>query len=598
MRVLLVWGIFLTSVGLVFFPWGEVHFVFDEQNLMMPEKWEGGVEGWTGCFFRLEEETPGAHGIEGNIGRYRPFPEIFARLVSRIAGLNPKWWRVANLVLYLATIPAVHLLFREFLNGPGLWFATALFAFHPAHVEVVAWVLIFGNTLWGFLFFWALALERATRGKGNGLHRWGGRTLFLLSLFTREACLVFPLLVFFLPARNGDESGTEGRGGRLKMSLPFLMIVGIYLAFRMFALGGLGRIGDLSGEGWGRTLLSLPGAIVRYLGILVFPFCLSPVYPLEWVWKATDPDFWIPLGVFAVLLIPLVSFLRSRDEAGLRAGVLLMVFGTLPFLALGAFTDELWVQDRYLYIASAGFALVSGVFIRRIGTHFGKRFPAVLVVLALSLVLSATSFRQVGFWRDDQALFRRALHVAPRSFTAAQNLGVALLSVGEVDEAERLFRSNLERGFEAPALAGLGDSAFVRGDQEKAVDFYRASIALRPAQPATIFRNLGLSLFKLGRPEEARETFAALSASFPRSFEGHFFEGLALLSLGRAQEARKCLETAAALAPRNPDAYYFLGECLERMGKPEDAARHYRRALSLDPKHPKAIERLENLGGN
>jgi tetratricopeptide (TPR) repeat protein len=138
--------------------------------------------------------------------------------------------------------------------------------------------------------------------------------------------------------------------------------------------------------------------------------------------------------------------------------------------------------------------------------------------------------------------------------------------------------------------------------------------------------NLGVTLFALGRPEEALEQYTLALSSEARwarrggklrvpsaeearrwrlgtyvfGGEGwgidfasvHNNIGNALLALGRHAEAADHLAEAIALRPGFAEAHYNLGIALAGTGRLAEAADSYRRAIALSPRQPDAYNNL------
>ena len=63
--------------------------------------------------------------------------------------------------------------------------------------------------------------------------------------------------------------------------------------------------------------------------------------------------------------------------------------------------------------------------------------------IALAACLAMT-FQQVGYWKNSEALFRRAVEVTSKNYLAYNNLGYFLSEKGKVDEALTNYLKSLE----------------------------------------------------------------------------------------------------------------------------------------------------------
>src|SRR5437899_12551953 len=100
----------------------------------------------------------------GAVPQYYPLTFTSLWLDHHLWGLQPLGYHLVNVLLHAANVILVWLVGRR-LALPGAWFAAAVFAVHPVHVESVAWVTERKNVLSGGLYLAAfLAYLRAADG--------------------------------------------------------------------------------------------------------------------------------------------------------------------------------------------------------------------------------------------------------------------------------------------------------------------------------------------------------------------------------------------------------------------------------------------------
>lgn len=131
------------------------------------------------------------------------------------------------------------------------------------------------------------------------------------------------------------------------------------------------------------------------------------------------------------------------------------------------------------------------------------------------------------------------------------------------------------------------------GSYEKAIEFFRESIAIHPTAEAHTF--LGWSMSYLGRIEEAIEQ-CKIAIQLDPDFGNPYNDiGVYLIALGRPQEAIPWLEKA--ISARRYCCYQFphfnLGRVRLEQGRIEEAERSFERALEHDPAYLPALMALE-----
>ncbi len=416
----------------------------------------------------------------------------------------------------------------------GAFAAGLAFALHPLRVESVVWVTERRDVLSGVfvLAAWLAYLEErfvlapflfagALLSKGTAV----ALPFFLL------ACEYFPL----------GRLRTEPRAVARRL-LPYFLLA---LATGLANLGGFGT-GDLDVP-W--ISLGLRGAIAAhapgfYLLKTLIPFGLSPYYPLvvpvSRLYGALA--FYAAVGILAT-----IAGYRSRRQApwawAAWAASLAALAPVSGLLQNGAQI----AADRYTYLPCLPFALVVGGFFAAAAAKRPRAAGAGLA--ALACVLAALTWRQSAFWRDDVALWTRAVALAPDGYLPRSNLASAQLVAGDADGALAQYREVLRlRPDDFGARVNAGMLLEKRGRLAEAEAVLRAALTLRPgAADATV--NLANVLSARGERAAALTLLTDLVTREPGFAPGRFNRGLLLIALGRRAEGREELRAAVALDP-------------------------------------------------
>jgi Tfp pilus assembly protein PilF len=133
------------------------------------------------------------------------------------------------------------------------------------------------------------------------------------------------------------------------------------------------------------------------------------------------------------------------------------------------------------------------------------------------------------------------------------------------------------------------------GNYERAIEFYRESIAAHPTAEAHTF--LGWSLSHQGKLEDAIAE-CRIAIQIDPDFGNPYNDiGVYLIDLGRAREAIEWLNKAAVA--KRYCCYQFphfnLGRVLLLEGKSEEARLSFERALKYDPQYLPALMGLEYI---
>jgi tetratricopeptide (TPR) repeat protein len=114
-----------------------------------------------------------------------------------------------------------------------------------------------------------------------------------------------------------------------------------------------------------------------------------------------------------------------------------------------------------------------------------------------------------------------------------------------------------------------------------------------PADPESRFRE-AVRLQRQGDLEAAAQAYADVAARQPDRFEAHANLGVVLWRLGRPESALGRLDSALRLAPEQPELHVLRGVVLRALRHPGEAVESYKRALALRPDDADALNKLGN----
>lgn len=125
-----------------------------------------------------------------------------------------------------------------------------------------------------------------------------------------------------------------------------------------------------------------------------------------------------------------------------------------------------------------------------------------------------------------------------------------------------------------------------------AIPLLESGIKIAPKR-ADLHAALGESYFMSGETEKAIQEFKTLIEVSP-SAGSYAFMGLSYRHLGRFDEAKKYFEEGLKKDPRNASCLFNMGYIEERQGNHAAAEKYFQEALRVDPELPEAILELAN----
>jgi protein O-mannosyl-transferase len=516
----------------------------------------------------------------------------------QLFGLNPGMHHSVNVLFHAANSLLLLLLLLRWTNA--VWpsaFAAALFAWHPLHVESVAWISERKDVLSTFFALLALlAYTKAVTGdewrvtrkisfpslvtRHSSRFYWLALLFFALGLLAKPMVVTLPfvmLLLDYWPLQriSNCKSQISNPSARQPSTLnfqlaivlekwPFFALAAASCAITFLAQDRGGAMASLQTVPLDYRLENIPVAYVRYLLKMVWPSSLAICYPMSA----------LRLPVVAAALAVL-SFISAAVWFGRRRGPYWLVgwlwfLGTLvPVIGLVK-VGAAALADRYAYFPSIGLFLAFALSLR----DGAERFHVPRTVLATTAAAALAIFavlteRQVNFWTDDVALFRHAVAVTRDNGVAHLNLGYGLEKEGRKEEAMKEYRlaAQLEPGIADPHnnLANLLDDA---GHPEEAIAEFREALRINPRYVAA-HDNLGTVFVELGRFDEAMAQYEEAARLAPNDWHAPHLIGKALLKQGRDQEAIMSFRRAMQIAPNNPQVLTYLARVLAADEKPQ-----------------------------
>jgi len=494
-----------------------------------------------------------------HVGNWHPLTWLSHMLDCELFGLKPGMHHLTNLLFHMANSILLFVVLRRMTGS--IWrsgFVAGLFAFHPLHVESVAWVAERKDVL--STLFWMLTMWAYVRySESPGVIRYLlVLVFFALGLMAKPMLVTLPfvlLLIDYWPLARLQLDQFENENNiSLRKSILHLILEKVPL----FALSGaisVIAVIALQKAGGGPSLGDLPlqpriaNALVSFLSYIqkmIWPDELAIFYPLP---RAVP--MWKAVGAGLLLSCLSVIFLRAvRSRPYLSVGWLWYLGSLVPVIGVVQGGGQA-MADRYTYIPLIGLYVMIAWGV----PDLVKRWRYNRVLLAASaimvvLALIICTWRQVQHWKDSITLFRHTLNVTTDNHLAHNNLGVPLDKQGRHGEAIKHYQEALriKPGW-AEAHYNLGMAKTGQGKFEEAIEAYSESIRLRPNFPKA-HNNMANVLLSLGRVDSAIEHYLEAIKDRPDYANAHSNLGIALMRKGYVDDS--ILHFRAALRI-NPD---------------------------------------------
>jgi len=498
-----------------------------------------------------------ALGTEGIIGAFTdgtpynwiPVTSLSLQLTRRLSGPEPRAFLLGNLFLHAASCVLLFLALERLSGAPGRSaFVAFVFAVHPLHVESVAWASQRKDVLAGFfwmatLFAWARYAEAPERPG-----RYAAVVVALgLGLLSKPTLVSLPFVLLLLDGwplgRLRDRASIEA-AVREKLPLLAMALAVGYITY--LVQQGAGQMEHRDALPITLRLGNGVVAVCDYLIDAFWPTQLAAYYP-----HPLDALAWpkVVLGGAALAAISGIAIqLRTRCPYLLVGwawflGVLAPMIGIIQ-VSLQA------RADRYMYLPVVGLSIVvAWGAVDLFGGSRRRRAALACIGGIATAALAVGAHHQVGFWRNSESLFERALNATTDNYFAHNGIATVHFEGRRFDVAEA---------------------------------HYGEAIRLEPRWPVP---HLGLArtFEATGRLEAALGAYAGLLRVYPQSADAHVGAGGLLARAGRFEEALEHYDAALDLGRDTAEVRAAAGTCAARLGRVDMALVHLDAALAHRP---------------
>src|SRR6266487_2198176 len=422
-NILFLWLLLaLAATAVCFFPmlkntftnWDDEYYVINDALLRGPD--------WQGIF------------SQPVVSNYHPLTIITLAINYGLTGLDPSSYLVFNFLLHLLNTALVFY-FVWIISDKQIWVAsmTALiFGIHPMHVESVAWISERKDVLYTLFFLLSLIQYWKFLQTRKQSRLWFCFFLFVLSLLSKPAAIILPLVLLLLDY-------WKGRQINLKLiweKIPFLILALIFAIITVKiqshkAIAGL----DLYPL-WTRPLFATYVIMIYFLRFFV-PYPLSAFHPYP------QPDhLGFPVLISPVFIIALIVFIwYQRKNKLIVFSFSFFVVNLLLILQIISIGTTI-VSERYTYVPYIGLGFLLSMWLSRYN-YVAVKWLVPVVIIAF---FGTLTFQRTKIWKNSGTLWDNAIaHYpnAPQPRTSRANYTLKLPTTNQ-SEKDANFKQSLE----------------------------------------------------------------------------------------------------------------------------------------------------------
>jgi protein O-mannosyl-transferase len=508
------------------------------------------IRSWDAAFFRWAF-------FDFYENNWFPLTRISHALDYTFWGLNPLGHHLTNIILHAVNTFVVMILIVKlldtvkertarneslsFLNDRTTLVAAGvtalLFGLHPVHVESVAWVSERKDLLCALFYLLSImtyvkfagsqgsevrsrqSAVDSRQSKGEGVDKAGWKNIFMnkhyllslgffvLALLSKPMAVSLPLVLLILDWYPFDRIQSLKRlRAACAEKLPFVAFS--LISSVIILLAQERAMASMESVPLPTRVLVATHALVAYLGKMVFPADLAPLYPYPKTASLMSAEYFLPLVLVAGITAGCIMSIRKNrmwlSAWGYYGATLLPVVGIVQ-------VGMQSMADRYTYLPSLGPFLIAGLSAAWVAEMVKKiqRFTPLVKIacaggaLVLFFLMTSVTIKQIGIWKNGFILWNYTISKGFESAAAYNNRGLSFVEMGQQEKAIEDFDRAIALDSRFPfAYNNRGVALYKMGQLDGAMKDLNTAISLNQNN-ASAFRHRGFVYLKIGQTEAA-----------------------------------------------------------------------------------------------
>ena len=521
------------------------------------------------------------------VSNYHPLTVLSLALNYQVSELQPFGYHLTSLIFHLLNTWLVYVFIMK-LSFRKHWialFVALIFAIHPMHVESVAWVSERKDLLYTLFFLLSMIVYLDYIDKGGVKKLLLIGLLFTLSLLSKPAAVVLPVVLLLLDYYRQRKFNTRV----ILEKIPFL-ILSVVFGIVAIQIQSQKALASLEVYSFIDRIQFAGFGFLWYLVKFVVPSSLSALHPY-------------PLGTLNVLYMAapfvsagllgyLVFFRKSRLLTFSILFYLVTIALVLQLLSVGTAV----VAERYTYVPYIGIAFLVGMGLDRLVSNANKEVLKKGIIGTIALVclgFCVLTFMRTQVWKNSEVLWNDVLQKYPKSHRAWANRGLHFYEMKQYKKAFDDIDQSLE--FKPNFVTGIewrGKTAYQLKNYKQALDDANLFLKYKPNSWAAHL-DKAKALGALKRNEASEKSFSKALALNPNSADIYNNRGVLYFNkMKRYQDALNDFNKAIELSPGSGTYYVNRARCYYMLSQMPLARENVRIAKSLGAQVESSFENL------
>lgn len=358
-----------------------------------------------------------------------------------------------NLVLHIINVLLVFYFSIALLNHVPRFNSTTrlyiayitalLYAIHPQHVEVIAWVSARKDVLSTTFILAALISYLSYLTTMEKKKLWGSIVLFTLACMTKPVMVTLPALLLLLDIYPLNRIKSPYQFWECLKEKSGYIIITLLIAY--IAIEGHTQSDGLTSTAvisMVERLWNSIHSLYLYLFNFFIPLNLSTFYPLAIQFNLTETIYLLIIMIVAIYLV----IKKSPFLLVTLLSLLITLSPVLGFIKFGWHGSA----DRFMYFPSLALCLFVATSLILGGQKIIKKSAVIFytyffIGLLLISFFSLLSLQQAKAWRNNFTLWSNASFAYPDNIFITKQLGNAYLEIGYYEKSRDIFGNMIKQ---------------------------------------------------------------------------------------------------------------------------------------------------------
>ncbi len=401
-------------------------------------------------------------------GRYRPLSMVTFAIEVELFGLNPHISHFINVLLFAFLCIILYVVLSKLLLNvfqANSWknhlpfLATLLYLAHPIHTEVVANIKgrdEIMSLLGSILAFYYIIKILETKHKKYYLFAF---LSYLIAMFSKEIAATFiltiPLAIWFFTSKKIKEI--------IISIIPLVIAAFIYFVVRQQVISaeGIKTVPELMNDSFlemnsSQKFATITYTMFLYIKLLFFPHPLTyDYYPyhipiIEW----KQIEAWGSL--LLIIFLAFITLKQLKTKSLVSFSLLFYAISLAPVSNI-LFPVGVFMNERFVFVASIGFSIISAYFIKEYLYKWLKSETIVISIFTIVMLLYAVkTISRNTDWKNDFTLFTTDVKVSVNGAKSNCSAGGKL-----IEEATKPGNEHLRNEYLKLAIKYLNHSLII-----------------------------------------------------------------------------------------------------------------------------------------